>query len=316
MRVKMDNNQLAVISYKNGLDIALRDGALAHASGQHAKAVKKYIEFLDEKDLPLGPASLQAYVKHLRVQKGRAPETIRLQVGQVRLAIKRSIGGGGVEDMLKSHIALSLDKVKLPKPAPPGDHMKFLTPEEMTKFFDPTYVSQPSADMRIIALSRFLYSTGARISEAVNIMRADVDYDRGYCTITITGKGEKTRTLRTTEKVIRDIEEAYGTNSIWLFPSTHSGPVKEIAQFDVKGHIDRTTASVWIKERARNVLNVNHFSAHGFRHSFVMSNLGRGISNPIVSKMAGHSSPNTTNQYYVTGKIADADWKTALADFE
>ena len=87
-------------------------------------------------------------------------------------------------------------------------------------------------------LFRFLYGTGVRISEALNLVLNDVNVESGIATIRA-AKNMKYRLIpmadSLTKRIINLMNDVhlYGDRKMWLFPSCHNG---------IMGQMDKSTA--------------------------------------------------------------------------
>ncbi|KAF0241104.1 MAG: integrase/recombinase [Planctomycetota bacterium] len=138
--------------------------------------------------------------------------------------------------------------------------------------------------LRDAALLEFLYATGARVSEAVNLKEGDVDFDLGVARLL--GKGSK-------ERLVPLGEAAAARLRAWL-PERKAPYV-----FPGKGGarpMRRETA--WrIVERAARTNGQSGVHPHTLRHSFATHLLEGGANLRAVQEMLGHASVATTQVY-------------------
>ena len=154
-------------------------------------------------------------------------------------------------------------------------------------------------------LFRFLYGTGARISEALNIVLNDLDIQAGTVTIRC-AKNMKDRLLPMsdglTKRIVSFIDtfHHYGDKSMWLFPSCHNG---------IAGQMDKSTAYNHFRDYLL-MADIPHTDIgpriHSFRHGFAVKCLknwvlsGNDLTNmlPYLSAYMGHTDFRGT-QYYL-----------------
>ena len=138
--------------------------------------------------------------------------------------------------------------------------------------------------LRDAALLEFLYATGARVSEAVNLREADLDFELGIARLF--GKGSK-------ERLVPLGEAAAGRLRAWL-PERKPPYV-----FPGKGGVRplrRETA--WrIVERVARANGQAGVHPHTLRHSFATHLLEGGANLRAVQEMLGHASVATTQIY-------------------
>lgn len=154
-------------------------------------------------------------------------------------------------------------------------------------------------------LFRFLYGTGVRISEALNIVLKDVDTQAGIVTIRA-AKNMKDRLLPMAESLTQRIItfmsgfHQYNDESMWLFPGFHNG---------VMGQMDKSTAYNHFRDYLL-MADIPHATGgpriHDFRHGLAVKCLKKwvlaendlNVMLPYLSAYMGHSDFRAT-QYYL-----------------
>jgi len=158
--------------------------------------------------------------------------------------------------------------------------------------------------LRDRALVRVLYSTAARISEVVALDRNNVD--RGHAQFaTITGKGNKPRTIHLREYARRSIVA-------YLAERRDSNPALFIAHSrNARSARLSVTSAHNIVKRAVKALNLHDsLSAHDFRHYRATQLLREGMPLEVVQEYLGHSDISTTRSVYapVLGVHVVSEW--------
>ncbi len=184
------------------------------------------------------------------------------------------------EGIISSNPAAVLIYPRLEKPLP-----KFLTEQEIKKILD-----LPQADnllnLRNKAILEFLYSTGARASEAVSLKISDLDLIGGVAKVK--GKGRKERLLVLGEPAINSLKEYLDKRSDKneaLFINKNKKALSDRGLRDIIYN--------YIKKAALSF----KVSPHAFRHSFATHLLNRGADLRSVQELLGHSSIATTQVY-------------------
>ena len=154
-------------------------------------------------------------------------------------------------------------------------------------------------------LFRFLYSTGVRVSEALNATLGDVNTETATVTIRA-AKNMKDRLIPMSvglaERVFAFIKDfhRYSDSGICLFPSMHNG---------ILGRMDKSTAYIHFRDYLL-MADIPHTSVgpriHSFRHGFAVKCLknwvldGNDLTSmlPYLSAYMGHSDFRAT-QYYL-----------------
>ena len=184
------------------------------------------------------------------------------------------------EGIIKSNPATALIYPKLEKPLP-----RFLTEEEVAKILNvvegDTFIS-----LRDKAILEFLYSTGARVSEAASLKIEDIDLLGGI--VKVKGKGKKERLLPLGEPAILAIRNYLKTRkdtNPYLFINRRGTELSERAF--------RLIVDKYIRKAALSL----RVSPHTFRHSFATHLLNRGADLRSVQELLGHASISTTQVY-------------------
>lgn len=150
-------------------------------------------------------------------------------------------------------------------------------------------------ERRDLAVLMLFADTGCRLGEVAG-MRVD-DLNREYRTLTVTGKGDKTRvvaigdtTMDAMSKYLRArrAHQATRTDAMWLGrngPLTPSG----IAQ---------------VMNRRADEAGIDHLNPHMFRHTFAHEWLAAGGQESDLMMLAGWTSPAMVRRY---GRSAAAD---------
>jgi len=154
-------------------------------------------------------------------------------------------------------------------------------------------------------LFRFLYGTGVRISEALNLIINDVIAESGTVTIR-TAKSMKDRLIPMADNLTKRILtfmrgfHRYSNGRTWLFPSCHNG---------IMGQMDKSTAYNHFRDYLL-MADIPHTAVgpriHSFRHGFAVKCLKKWVLAgndltvmlPYLSAYMGHSDFRAT-QYYL-----------------
>lgn len=200
-------------------------------------------------------------------------------------------------------VPLPPDAIKLVKTE--KKHPRVSEFDEIVKIIEApmTLEKNKKVALRNRAILEILFSTGMRISEAVNLKKVQIDKTGR---IFIRGKGKKERfvylTPRAREHLKNYIESNIDINSVYLF-LPYKG--RNIAQKD--NHISTNYLQARIK-KYRELLGINiPLSAHGLRHAFA-TYLAEGGANPAaIQILLGHESLDTTTRYvHASDKYAES----------
>jgi site-specific recombinase XerD len=171
----------------------------------------------------------------------------------------------------------------------------YLEKEEMDLLFK-AIDTRTALGRRDYAILRFMYNTGARVSETADT-RISRLYFEAPAKVEILGKGSKWRTCplwKTTAEILRNlIDEQIKVRE----PDTHiflnrSG--KPLSRFGIYGIIAK------YKERASNSrpsLSRKILTPHTIRHTTAMHLLQSGVDINVIRSWLGHAQLETTHRY-------------------
>lgn len=130
----------------------------------------------------------------------------------------------------------------------------------------------------------FLYSTGLRVSEIVNLKVNDLNLDEKMGWVRA-GKGKKDRMFILPEKIIEHIKDFRNKHQNYQYLFSESEPL--------------TTRNIQkiIKHTAKKVGIPKKITPHTMRHSFATHLLENGTDIRYIQELLGHSNLNTTQIY-------------------
>jgi len=167
--------------------------------------------------------------------------------------------------LLKNDIdCISPDKLELAK-IPPRE-VNYLADEEIEKILSaPAQFSKNRFKLiRDEAILQFLYGTGLRVSELINLQKKDVHVDSKQ--FSVIGKGSKIRAIFTTKDAREKLNEYLKTrtdNSPYLFISLSANKLGE--------HLSRNAIEDMVKKYAKLAGIDKKVTPHTLRHSFATS---------------------------------------------
>lgn len=135
---------------------------------------------------------------------------------------------------------------------------------------------------RDLALLRFLYASGARISETVHLRFSDIKGNR----VTLNGKGRKTRTLILPEDVIKAMQAirwVTDLNDAFVFKSYRGNRLEE-----------RNARQIVHQAAEEAGLEI---SPHWMRHAHASHALDNGAPLHLLQNQLGHKNLATTSRY-------------------
>lgn len=149
--------------------------------------------------------------------------------------------------------------------------------------------------LRDRAILELFYSSGLRLAELVNLDIHALDFQSG--TVTVTGKGSKTRIVPIGSHAVTAIQRWLGSRA--LIKSTKAGESDRDALFITgKGHrITPRAVQYRIKQWAVRQGISSDVHPHTLRHSFATHVLQSSQDLRAVQEMLGHANISTTQVY-------------------
>ncbi len=251
----------------------------------YQNSTKLFTEFLRYNNLNFSSDNIEKYVAYLK-RKYRSANSFNFHISALRNRIKFTFKRSPerlnhlkilqLEDFLKTKVK----KIKIQ--AVPVDSDRLLTIQEARDFilFLPEHLS---------LLAQFLFSTGLRISEALNITYEDLTRINGYYTIKIIGKGIKQREVKLSTLLVEKILNHF-QGSTYLFEKNE----KRLNRNSI------TNLFVYYGEKFGK-----HVTSHMWRHTFSNYYLSQNPSKlKALSSYLGHSTTTITTQYYLHQSVS------------
>jgi integrase/recombinase XerC len=264
-----------------------------HSLDAYSRDVRQFLAFLTERfEAPpavadfvgIVPADLRAFLARRRADGVEGRSLLRALAALRSLARYLEREGAGRASAFSAIRAPRLAR-GLPKPLGIAD-ARAMTNTQIRdgEARDPWILARDAA---VLAL---LYGAGLRIAEALSIRRQDAPVGEVE-TVTVVGKGRKTRSTPVIAPVRAEIENylklcPYALKPEGpLFVGAKGGPLSpRIIQLTV--------------ERLRGALGLpDSATPHALRHSFATHLLGRGGDLRTIQELLGHASLSTTQIY-------------------
>lgn len=242
----------------------------------YAAEIKCFLDFVQWRPIrSLTTITIEEYQQDL-INRGNRQNTVCRKIATVCSLLsfvhKRDLSvmpqniGAGVE-RVKSENALA---------------NRILSEAEVLRMFD------RERNPRDLALLRVLYSSGCRISEALNLRWSDITWREQDALLSIMGKGSRPRVVAVYGAAIAAVRaiqpEGDSANSDYVFTTCH-------------GRLGPNYAVEVIRNAARRAGIDKPVSPHWLRHAAATHALERGAPLPLVSKSLGHSNLATTGRY-------------------
>jgi len=238
--------------------------------------------------------TLSAFLDYLETERGCSPSTRNHRLHSIR-AFYAYAAENDITVITHYEEILKVDTAKVPEKL--VEHMS----EDAVK----AIIAQPDTGtqkgLRDMMLMLFLYKTGARIQEALNVQLKDIQFGKTP-SVTFFGKpNNKARAvplrdntahhLREYIKVFHSNEGIY--SDAYLFYTVYRGDKKRMTEDNARDFIGKygLCARTACAEVPKNV------HPHLFRHSFAMSLYQSGMHLTLISEWLGHANFETTLIY-------------------
>lgn len=183
-----------------------------------------------------------------------------------------------------------------------------LNNEELTSLFNSIDVNKKGGQ-RDLAMFLFMYSTGVRVSELLDLKLNDISFSKRIVTIQ-SGKGSKQRSVPINDLSLNVLntyingerKENLGRKSPFLFLNKFGKP------------LSRNYFFMLTKKYAVEAGISKNIHPHTLRHSFATNLLENGANLVAVKEMLGHSHLETTQIYtHISSKKINEDYQKAFS---
>ncbi|MEW5920166.1 MAG: site-specific tyrosine recombinase/integron integrase [Bacillota bacterium] len=227
----------------------------------------------------LTPELLSGYLRHLTRERGNQANTVRR-----RITALKSFCAFLVENAYLEHNPAA----NLPRPRIPQKQPRHLQQAEVEKLFAAVPEDESPAKLRDKTVLMFMYYSGVRVSELVNMRREDADLNGGFIRV-VRGKGGRFRKVplhgrlqSQLEKYLSGAPELVGDH---LFCNRQGCPIST----DYVHHM--------LGEYAEKAGIAKKVTPHMLRHSFATHLYREEVDINTLGKLLGHAGIRTTAVY-------------------
>jgi integrase/recombinase XerD len=268
--------------------LAVERGSAANTLAAYGGDLARYVDHLAARGLDdlaaVREADVAAFVPALR----SPPLNLAASSAARALAAVRGLHRFAVRDGLVPHDVAR----EVTPPALPARLPRTLSVDEVEQLLGGCVGPGPGP-LRDRALLELLYSTGARISEAVGIDLDDLDTDQR--TVLLRGKGGKQRVVPVGRPALAAVDAYLVRARPALAARGRGGPALLLNARGAR----LTRQSAW--HALRGAAEVAGLSAavspHTLRHCFATHLLAGGADVRVVQELLGHASVSTTQVY-------------------
>lgn len=190
-------------------------------------------------------------------------------------------------------LSLPAEKIKLAKDKDERA-VKFLTLDQVKKLLDTPKTTDPSG-LRDKAILETLFSTGLRVAELVNLNRDQIKIkvETKDLEISITGKGNRTRTVYFSERAVSHLKNYLKTRTdtdkaLFINYRTVKNVSRRLTSRSVENIVKKYALLAGIP-----ILTTPHV----LRHSFATDLLMQGVDLRTIQEFLGHKNITTTQVY-------------------
>ncbi len=283
----LENNPTFKYLANNFLDYAFLDKGLSRNTiAAYKNDIYRYLNFLDQhagNDInKVQEKDVKVYIHSLH-EIGMAPTSLARNITTIRLFHRYLFG----ENIVHSDITVNIELPKTGRKLP-----MVLEIHEVEKLLEQPDLTDKKG-LRDRAMLEFLYATGVRVSELVNLNQSDINTKEGF--VKVLGKGAKERLVPVGKVALSFIHKYKQSVREELAARGKSG---DLLFLNMRGTgISRT--SVWkiLKKYIDQAGILKNVSPHTLRHSFATHLLEGGADLRSVQEMLGHSDISTTQIY-------------------
>jgi integrase/recombinase XerD len=266
--------------------LAVERGTSRHTLDGYARDLRRYADHLSARGIDTLEAvterEVSAFLATLREGDAEHPPLAASSAARALVAVRGlhrfAVRDGLVETDPAREVRPPAAPRRLPKALPVDDVLRLL---------------EVTTALRDRALLELLYSTGARISEAVGLDLDDVD--SGERTVLLDGKGGKQRLVPIGRPALAALDAYLVRTRPALATRGRGTPAVFLNARG--GRLSRQSAWQILKTAAERAAITAAVSPHTLRHSFATHLLEGGADVRVVQELLGHASVTTTQIY-------------------
>ncbi|OZC91473.1 site-specific tyrosine recombinase XerD [Rhodococcus sp. 06-418-1B] len=267
-------------------------GAAKNTLSSYRRDLRRYEAFLSGHHIDdlgaVGEQDVTAFVIELRRGGDEFPPLAASSAARTLIAVRGLHKFAALEGFTRVDVARAV------KPPTPSRRLpKSLPLDQVIAILDAATTDGADAPrgLRDKALLELLYSTGARISEAVGLDVDDIDTDNRA--VLLRGKGDKQRVVPIGRPAV-DAVDAYLVRGR---PALAKKATPALFLNARSGRLSRQSAWQVLHTAAERAGIATAVSPHTLRHSFATHLLDGGADVRVIQELLGHASVTTTQIY-------------------
>lgn len=273
--------------------LSIEKGLSKNTITAYRRDLDRFFHYLSINQLNLNELEFQGFTEYLAWLRGKNNSDFK--IGQS--SISRNIIA------VRGFLSYRSEKLKISNPVanfkPPkiDKHLpKALSLDQVIRLVD--FVATDTLALRDKALIELLYSTGARVTEIIDLNTSDIDShstaEGKITTVKLKGKGGKERVVPIGSYAVNSVNDYLSRSRPAL---TKLSTQNSLFLNQRGGRLTRQSAWKIVADAAQRAGLAAQISPHSLRHSFATHLLDGGADIRIVQELLGHSSVTTTQIY-------------------
>jgi integrase/recombinase XerD len=277
--------------------LTIERGVAANTLSSYRRDLRRYHEHLTSRGIDDLATVTEADVSDFLVALRRGDEDAGTAALSAVSAARAVIAVRGLHKFATAEGVTAIDVARAVKPPTPGRRLpKSLTLDEVIALLEAAGgedTSDGPLTLRNRAMLELLYSTGARISEAVGLDIDDIDTHAR--SVLLRGKGGKQRLVPIGRPAVAALDAYLVRGRPDLARRGRGTPA--IFLNARGGRLSRQSAWQVLQDSAERAGISSAVSPHTLRHSFATHLLDGGADVRVVQELLGHASVTTTQIY-------------------
>ena len=214
------------------------------------------------------------------IEGGASPATVHRKMSALRAVVRY---------MQRNELISTDPMAGLKLPRKPKQLPVFVAEDALAKLLDEFRFGDNFSGLRDRTVVEFLYLTGMRRSELINLQESDVDLYAGQ--VMVTGKREKQRVIPLAAGFVKSLRtyiearKERGFSGGWFFVTDRGNKMYDRSVYNI---VTRYLAMVTTVEKK---------SPHILRHTFATHMLNHGADLNSIKELLGHASLSATQVY-------------------
>ena len=231
------------------------------------------------------PETILAFLEYLQKERHNTTRTRNARLAAIRAFVRFSLNEAAPDFIGQAQRILAIPSKRTDKPL-----LGFLSRQEVVAILAATDLATLTG-RRDHLLFSFLYNTGARISEALQVTPADVRNR----VVRLHGKGRKQREVPLWNQTCRQVQQWRQDNQIGTSQPLFGN--RELKSLSRREAARRLALTLEKASAACPPLRNRTITLHSWRHTCAMHLLQAGVAIAIIALGLGHEQISTTHGY-------------------